>query len=293
MGAANRRVSLALLIAAALAAAAPAGAQQVFPTPEAAVAALVGKLSPVDETGLSTVLGPSYRQLMPLDPVSSEDLEGFLAAWTKGHRVERDAGGARLVLSDGWTLPIPIVRRGEGWVFDAARGVEEIRLRRIGRNELMAIAALRGFLDAQREYASEDRNADGVLEYARRFASRPGQRDGLYWPTADDEPESPAGPLFETEGLEDGYHGYRFRILEAQGAAADGGARSYLSGGRLVNGFAAVAWPARYGETGVMTFAINHDGVVHQSDLGPDTAAVASAMAAYDPDARWVAPPTP
>jgi hypothetical protein len=230
---------------------------------------------------------------MPLDPVSEEDRKGFLAAWAQGHRVERDGASARLVLGDGWTLPIPIVRRGEGWVFDAPAGVEEIRLRRIGRNELAAIAALRGLLDAEREYAEEDRNGDGVLEYARRFTSSPGQRDGLYWPTAEDEPESPAGPLFETEGVEDGYHGYRFRILEAQGPAADGGARSYLSAGRLVNGFAAVAWPARYGETGVMTFAINHEGVVHQSDLGPDTAAVASAMTLYDPSARWVALPSP
>jgi hypothetical protein len=257
------------------------------------VDALVGRLSPVDEKGLSAVLGPSYRQLMPIDPVSEEDREGFLAAWARGHRVEHDEKGARLVLSDGWTLPIPIVRRGEGWVFDTRAGIEEVRLRRIGRNELAAIAALRGFFEAQGEYAEEDRNSDRVLEYARRFTSRPGQHDGLYWPTAEGEPESPAGPLFETEGVEDGYHGYRFRILEAQGAAADGGARSYLSKGRLVNGFAAVAWPARYGETGVMTFAISHDGVVRQSDLGPDTAATASAMTLYDPDARWVALPSP
>jgi hypothetical protein len=293
MASAQRRASSALLVVVALAAAAPAGAQQAFPTPEAAVDALVGSLSPVDEKGLRAVLGPSYRQLMPLDPVSEEDLEGFQAAWKKGHRVERDGKGARLVLSDGWTLPIPIVSRGEDWVFDAAAGIEEIRLRRIGRNELAAIAALRGVFEAQREYAQEDRNADGVLEYARRFTSRPGQRDGLYWPTADDEPESPAGPLLDTEGVEDGYHGYRFRLLEAQGAAADGGARGYLSGGRLVNGFAAVAWPARYGETGVMTFAINHDGVVYQRDLGPDTASAARAMKVYDPDARWVALPSP
>jgi hypothetical protein len=293
VGSAQRRTSSALLLAAALAAASPAAAQQAFATPEAAVDALVRGLNPVDEKALSTVLGPSYRQLMPLDPLSEEDRKGFLTAWEKGHRVEPHGTGARLVLSDGWTLPIPIVRRGEGWVFDAAAGIEETRLRRIGRNELAAIAALRGVFDAQREYAGEDRNADGVLEYARRFTSRPGQRDGLYWPTADDEPESPAGPLFETEGVADGYHGYRFRILEAQGAAADGGARSYSSGGRLVNGFAAVAWPARYGETGVMTFAINHDGVVYQRDVGPDTAAAASAMTLYDPDARWLALPLP
>ena len=155
------------------------------------------------------------------------------------------------------------------------------------------IEALHGYGDAQREYAEEDRDGDGVLEYARRFTSRPGQHDGLYWPTPDGAPMSPAGPLFDTADLTDGYHGYRFRILEAQGPAASGGARPYLSGGHLANGFAIVAWPARHGETGVMTFVANHDGVVYQKNLGASSAAIASAMKRFDPDATWVALPSP
>ena len=230
---------------------------------------------------------------MPLDPLSEEDRAGFLAAWSQGHRVESDGANARLVLSDGWTLPIPIVRGGEGWAFDTRAGAEELRVRRVGRNELAVIEALHGYGDAQREYAEEDRDGDGVLEYARRFTSRPGQHDGLYWPTPDGEPMSPAGPLFDTADLTDGYHGYRFRILEAQGPAASGGARPYLSGGHLANGFAIVAWPARHGETGVMTFVANHDGVVFQKNLGAGSAAIAGAMKRFDPDATWVALPSP
>jgi len=281
------------LFLAALLAAAPANAQQVFPAPEAAVDALVDGLSRRDAEKIRVVLGPEYRRLVPLDPVSEEDRAGFLAAWSQGHRVESDGPSARLVLSDGWTLPIPIVRGGEGWAFDTRAGVEELRVRRVGRNEVAVIEALQGYCDAQREYAEEDRDGDGVLEYARRFSSSPGKHDGLYWPTPDGTPMSPAGPLFDTADLTDGYHGYRFRILEAQGPAASGGARPYLSGGHLANGFAIVAWPARFGETGVMTFVANHDGVVYQKNLGASSAAIASAMKRFDPDATWVALPSP
>ena len=283
----------AALFLAALLATVPANAQQVFPAPEAAVDALVDGLSRRDAEKVRVVLGPEYRRLVPLDPLSEEDRAGFLAAWSQGHRVERDGANARLVLSDGWTLPIPIVRGGEGWAFDTRAGVEELRVRRVGRNELAVIEAMHGYGDAQREYAEEDRDGDGVLEYARRFSSRPGKHDGLYWPTPEGEPMSPAGPLFDTADLTDGYHGYRFRILEAQGPAASGGARPYLSGGHLANGFAIVAWPARHGETGVMTFVANHDGVVYQKNLGASSAAIASAMKRFDPDATWVALPTP
>jgi hypothetical protein len=281
------------LFLAALLATAPANAQQVFPAPEAAVDALVDGLSRRDAEKIRVVLGPDYGRLVPLDPVSEEDRAGFLAAWSQGHRVESDGAKAQLVLSDGWTLPIPIVRSGEGWAFDTRAGAEELRVRRVGRNELAVIEALHGYGDAQREYAEEDRDGDGVLEYARRFSSSPGQHDGLYWPTPDGTPISPAGPLFDTADLTDGYHGYRFRILEAQGPAASGGARPYLSGGHLANGFAIVAWPARHGETGVMTFVANHDGVVFQKNLGAGSAAVAGAMKRFDPDATWVALPSP
>ena len=287
------RGGAALLLVAALAAAVPATAQQVFPTPDAAVDALVDGLARHDDAKVRTVLGPDYRRLMPLDTFFATDRTDFLGAWSQGHRIERSGASATLVLNDGWSLPIPIVRRGEGWAFDARAGEDEIRTRRIGRNELAAIRSAYAYFDAQREYAEQDRDGDGVLEYARRFLSTPGTRDGLYWPTAAGEPPSPAGPLLDTRDLKDGYYGYRFRILEAQGPAARGGARSYLSAGNLANGFALVAWPARYGETGVMSFLINHDGVAYQKNLGAGSAATAGAMTRFDPDASWVALPAP
>lgn len=284
---------LALLFVMVLTAAVPAFAQRAFPTPEAAVEALVDGLARHDDVEVRAVLGPDYRRLMPLDMLSEVDRTNFLAAWARGHRVERNDARARLVLNDGWTLPLPLARDASGWAFDVTAGEEEMRTRRIGRNELAAIATMYAYLDAQREYATQDRDGDGVLEYARRFLSTPGRQDGLYWPTAEGAPPSPAGPLFDTRDIKDGYHGYRFRILEAQGPAARGGARSYLLGGSLANGFALVAWPAHYGDTGVMSFLINHDGVVYQKDLGPSSAAIASAMRRFDPDSSWVALPAP
>jgi hypothetical protein len=287
------RIGAGLLLVAALAIAGPTLAQRMFPTPEAAADALVDGLARSDDAEVRVVLGPDYRRLIPVDAATGEDVTDFLAAWSKGHRVDRDGARARLVLSDGWTLPIPIVRSGDGWAFDARAGAEEMRVRRIGRNELAAINAMYAYVDAQREYAREDRNGDGMLEYARRFLSNPGKHDGLYWATPDGEPPSPAGPLFDTRDIKDGYYGYRFRILEGQGSAASGGARSYLSRGQLANGFALVAWPARYGDTGVMSFLVNHDGVAYQKNLGAASAAIAGAMTRFDPDATWTPLPPP
>ena len=287
------QIGAGLLLVAALAIAAPAAAQRSFPTPEAAVDALVDGLARNDDGEVRVVLGPDYRRLIPLDMASGEDVTDFLAAWSKGHRVDRNGAKATLVLSDGWSLPIPIVRSGEGWAFDVRAGAEEMRIRRIGRNELAAIKSMYAYFDAQREYAQQDRNGDGILEYARLFVSSPGKHDGLYWATPDGEPPSPAGPLFDTRDIKDGYYGYRFKILEAQGPAASGGARSYLSRGHLANGFALVAWPARYGDTGVMSFLINHDGVVYQKNLGAASASIASAMTRFDPDATWTPLPPP
>ena len=282
-----------MLLVAALTTSAPTVAQQTFPTPEAAVEMLVDGLARHADDEVRAVLGPDYRRLMPLDAVSEDDRLDFLAAWSRGHRIERNGAEARLVLEDGWTLPIPIVRRGERWAFDVRAGVEELRIRRIGRNELSAIKAMHAYVDAQREYAAQDRNGNGVLEYARRFLSQPGQHDGLYWSTPDGEAASPAGPLFDTRDIKDGYYGYRFRILEAQGPAASGGARSYLTRDMLTNGFAMVAWPAHYGETGVMSFLVSHDGVVYQKNLGTASASIAGAMTRFDPDSTWVALPPP
>ena len=271
-----------------------AATQKTFDSPEMAVEALVDSLARNDDAEMRAILGLKYDQLLSLDDLSAEDRLDFLAAWAKGHRILRESDTlAHLEVSSGWTLPIPVVRNVSGWVFDTKAGKEEMRTRRIGRNELAAIEIMRAYVEAQREYAEQDRNGDGIREFAQTVLSSPGKYDGLYWPTADGEPESPAGPLLETKDLKDGYHGYRFRILKAQGKAAPGGARSYVKDGRMTEGFALVGWPARYGETGLATFIVNQDGVVYQKYLGPNAAAIAGAMTRFDPDASWTALPAP
>lgn len=273
---------------------AAAAAQRSFATPDAAAEALVDSLARHDDAELATILGPDYRRLMPLQDFAESDRTDFLAAWAAGHRIVAGGDGvARLEVGKGFVLPVPIVRRGDAWVFDVRAGADEMRTRRIGRDELAAINAMQAYVDAQREYAQQDRNGDGVLEYAQRVISTPGRHDGLYWPSAAGEPPSPAGPLLDTANLADGYYGYRFRVLKAQGPAARGGARNYVNRGRMTNGFALVGWPARYGETGVMTFIVNHDGVVYQKDLGTATPSIAAAMTRFDPDRSWTALPAP
>jgi len=271
-----------------------AGTQKIFASPEIAAEALVDSLARNDDAEIRAILGVEYARLMSLDDLASEDRLAFLAAWAGGHRILRDSDMlARLEVSSGWTLPIPLVRSGSGWIFDTPAGKEEMRIRRIGRNELAAIEIMHAFVEAQREYAALDRNDDGVREFAQKILSSPGKQDGLSWPTPAGEPESPAGPLLETKDLKDGYHGYRFRILKAQGKAAPGGARSYIKDGRMTEGFALIGWPARHGDTGLMTFMVNQDGIVHQKYLGPDTAAIAGAMTRFDPGPSWTALPAP
>ena len=269
-----------------------AGTQKTFASPEMAVNALVDGVARNDGAEVRAILGIQSEKLVPLDSVSLDDRLAFLAAWAQGHRIVNDGDKvARLELSTGWTLPIPLVRTSQGWVFDTQAGEAEVRVRRIGRNELAAIETMRAYVDAQQEYAEQDRIGDGIREFAQKILSSPGKQDGLSWPTADDEPESPAGPLLETRDLKDGYHGYRFRILKAQGKAAPGGARSYVKDGRMTEGFALVGWPARYNETGLMTFIVNQDGAVYQKHLGPNSASIADAMTRFDPDASWTALP--
>ena len=293
----NRWLQGAVALLFALGLAAPAAAvdrQKTFASPEVAVEALVDSVARNDDAEVSAILGIKSEKLLPLDRLADEDRLAFLGAWAQGHRILNNGDKmARLELSTGWTLPIPLVRTDQGWVFDTQAGKAEMRTRRIGRNELAAIETLRAFVDAQQEYAAQDRNGDGVREFAQKILSSPGKQDGLYWPTPAGEPESPAGPLLETKDLQEGYHGYRFRILKAQGKAALGGEKSYVSAGRMSEGFAVVGWPARPGETGLMTFIVNHDGVVYQKYLGPNTAAIAGAMTRFNPDASWVAVPAP
>jgi len=179
------------------------------------------------------------------------------------------------------------VKSAAGWRFDTKGAPEEMRVRRIGRNELAAIQVALAYTDAQNEYHARDWNGDGTLEYAKQGLSSPGRRDGLYWASLPGEPESPLGAEFADAKVGQPYHGYVYKILTAQGKDAPGGARNYIKSGRMTEGFALLAWPAKYGDTGVMTFIVNQDGIVYQKSLGPNTAAIAQGMKAYDPDSSW------
>jgi hypothetical protein len=196
---------------------------------------------------------------------------------------------------DDFPFAIPIVKKGEQWHFDTDAGRSEILARRIGRNELATIQVCLAYVDAQREYGSTDRDGDGLFEYAQKFRSTPGKEDGLYWPSEPGQPESPLGELVadaRSEGYAgkpqgSPYHGYLFKLLKAQGPHAEGGAYDYVVRGNMIGGFALVAYPAQYGVSGIMTFVVNHDGVVYSKDLGPNTTKLAAAMTRYDPDSSW------
>jgi hypothetical protein len=285
-------VAVAAAVALLVAWTPPALAQKAFPSPEAAMNAFGDAIATSDEDALKALLGPDFRTIIP--PVGAEARYRFLAAWAKSHAIKPD-GDARAhvaVGNDGWTLPIPILRTAQGWRFDTRAGADEMRVRRIGRNELAVMQVLLAIYDAEKEYARQDRNGDGLLEYAAKFTSSPGKRDGLYWPTKQGEPQSPLGPAVAAAraaggSSEAGYYGYRYKLLTGQGKNASGGAYDYTARGRMIGGFAAVAWPAKYGDTGIMTFMVSHDGVVYEKDLGPDTAARAAAITRFDPDSSW------
>jgi hypothetical protein len=285
---------LVTVAAAALSALLPgaASAQKAFATPEAAASAFIDAAATNDDVAMREVLGADYRRFVPAESVKADDRTAFLYASSQGRKIVLDKPDlAHLAVGkDGWTLPLPLVKNADGWRFDIRAGVEEMRIRRIGRNELSTVQALLAFYDAQKDYAQADRNGDGVLGYAQRFVSTAGKRDGLIWAG---DPPSPLGPLYGNETKDGVYHGYRFRILTAQGPDAPGGARSYLVKGRMTQGFAAVAWPAKYGDTGVMSFIISHDGIVYQKNLGPGSEAAARAMKAFNPGSGWTRVPEP
>jgi hypothetical protein len=285
-------LAVATLAVAALAALMPslASAQKAFPTAEAAGNAFIDAAATNDDAAMREVLGANYRRFVPAESVKADDRTAFLYASSKGRKIITDGPDhAHLTVgTEGWKLPIPLVKTADGWRFDIIAGKEEMRIRRIGRNELAAIQALLAYFDAQKDYASADRNGDGLVEYAQRFASTPGKRDGLIWPN---DPASPLGPLYGNETKDGVFHGYRFRILKAQGPDARGGARDFLVKGRMTLGFAAVAWPATYNETGVMTFTVSHDGNVYQKNLGSGTDAAARAMTRFNPDKSWTLVP--
>ena len=296
-----RRAFLALVLAAGVATAFATGASaqsakpQGFATPEAAADALTDAIRRDDSKAVGAILGSGWRDLVLGRPEDEAQLrEKFLEAWDARHKVVVDGNKATIEAgTTGWTGPIPIVREGDQWRFDTEAGRQEITARRIGRNELSVIQSLLALVDAQHDYAALDPMKVGAPVYARRLLSSPGRKDGLYWDTAPGEPESPIGPALATAqahgqgGTEDGYYGYRFRLLYAQGPDAPGGAYDYLVKDRMIGGFAILAWPIRYDDTGVMTFMVNQDGVVYEQDLGPDTATKAAAITVYNPDKTW------
>ena len=264
-------------------------AQKAYPTPDAAAQALADALAHSDAEALRTVLGPGWRRFVPAGAYDQEDVYDFLAGWTQQHKVVLEQPDKAVIAAGpgDWTLPVPIAKTAAGWRFDPAAGVDVMRSRRIGRNELSAMQAVLAYYDAQKEYALKDHDGNGVLDYAQKFMSAPGKHDGLYWPDANGQDESPLGPLYAGQRSGEGYHGYRYKILKAQGRNAPGGAYDYMIGNRMRGGFALVAWPVRYGESGVMSFIVSHDGAVYEKDLGPGSEAAASAMTRFDPDASW------
>ncbi|ABR91245.1 Uncharacterized conserved protein [Janthinobacterium sp. Marseille] len=288
----------ALLLAAAFTFSSTAAlAQQSYPSADDAANAFADAVTRQDTGQLNKVLGKDWKTLMPTQNIAQQDIDDFLAAWKQAHRVVAQ-GADRAVVevgTQGWTLPMPVVKRGTGWQFDVQAGSEEMRTRRIGRNELNTMQALLAYYDAQKEYASVDRGNDGVLQYAQKFKSTAGKHDGLYWAVSGKEAESPLGSLFAEIKPGEGYHGYYYRILTAQGENANGGAYSYIIKGRMVSGFALLAWPINYGQTGVKSFIISHDGKVYEKDFGPNTPALVKRIKVFDPDKSWqkVALPEP
>ena len=270
-----------------------------FTTPEEGATALVGALKPLNVEELRSILGPDGEDIINSgDEVADRQAaEEFVASYERKHRIEVEDDMATLMVGeDEWPMPIPLVRKGDLWRFDTDEGKDEILARRIGRNELGAIESCRAIVDAQREFAAmSGRPSEPV--YAQKFASDPGQRNGLYWETRPGEPLSPLGE--EVVGaVAEGYggrtstgprpfHGYCFRMLNAQGPSAPGGARSYVVGGRMTGGFAVVAWPVEYRNSGIMTFLVSNRGVVYQKDLGSRTERLAAEMSTFDPDSGW------
>jgi hypothetical protein len=289
----------ALAVTALFFAAAPAAnAQQSYKTPDAAVDALVAAAKADDEKAALVVFGKDGEDIISSgDKVSDEDIrKRFVAAYDAKHQiVMKGDDKATLVIGEkDYPFAVPLVRKAGLWSFDTEAGRREVLYRRIGHNEISAIQTSLAYVDAQNEYADKDRG-DGAGVYAQRFISQDGKKDGLYWPTAAGEEESPLGELFAAatkQGYHSGegrspYHGYYYKILTKQGPAVTGGALDYVVKGRMIGGFGLVAYPAQYRNSGVMTFIVNQSGTVYQKDLGWDTPVVAEEITAYNPDKTW------
>ncbi|MDR5755086.1 MULTISPECIES: DUF2950 domain-containing protein [unclassified Caballeronia] len=270
-----------------------ARAQAVFPMPEAGASAFVDALASNDDAAMQVVLGSDFRRFIPAQDVNQDDVYRFLGAWSQGHEIVSEPASEKkpavvhiAVGTDGWTLPIPLVETQRGWRFDPVAGRNELLTRRIGRNERAAMRTSLAYLDAQRDYRALTHH------YAQRLVSRPGQRDGLYWPATQGEMQSPLGPLAiamqQGNGAPaGGYHGYHYRILTAQGAHENGGRKNHEQDGVLADGCALVAWPVTYGATGVMTFLVNDKGKLVQKNFGPQTTRIVGRLSSFDPDESW------
>ena len=273
--------------------------QKRFSSPEEAVKSLVAAVRANDEKEMLAILGPGSKELISSgDEVA--DMAGrkkFLESYDQMNTLEQKSANTTVlhVGADNWPMPIPIMKKNTTWVFDIGKGKQEILNRRIGRNELHVIDVLDAYVDAQQEYASKDCIGSGKVEFAQRLISTEGKRDGLYWETKEGEQESPLGPLVANAAKE-GYakesnlspfHGYYFKILKGQGRHAEGGAYNYVVKGRMILGFALVAYPAEYGNSGVMTFMVNQEGTIYEKNLGKNTKRIAEAMKIFDPDKTW------
>lgn len=297
-----KKHSLLLLAAATLAAVAVSSsiafAQQAFKSPNEAIDALIAALRAGDNGSINLVLGPNGSQIVTSgDTVQDDNTRKLvLAAYDIKHSTTKDSLG-RTFLTVGeneYPVPLPLVEKDGQWRFDAVAGREEILARRIGRNELGAIQASLAYVDAQHEYAEMAPNG-GIGNYAQKIISEPGKKDGLYWPSAAGERESPLGPLvasatwqgYKVGGGRAPFHGYYYKILTRQGPTAPGGAFNYIANGKMIGGFALVAYPAIYGNSGVKTFLVNHSGDVYEKDLGPQTSKIVARMNAFNPDRTW------
>ena len=303
----SRHRSISMIVSVAVAAvgfvfaASAAAGERTFASPEKATAALAAAWQSDQTDELLAIFGPEGKKLVRSgDPVAERlASKRLVSAYAEGHHLETENARKVVIVlgKDEWPYPIPLVRRQAGWTFDVKAGEEEIIDRRVGRNEMNAIKVCHAYVEAQRDYANRDPLGNGEHEYAQRVASSERQHDGLYWRLSGNDKESPLGPLVATAEVQ-GYgaasaagrapfHGYYYRILTRQGRNVSGGTRDYVINGHLTGGFALIAFPAKYGDSGVMTFIVNQNGIVFKKNLGPNTSSVARRVTQYDPDLTW------
>jgi hypothetical protein len=299
--------ALIAMLLSALSATAPSASlaadakQMTFTSADTAMETFAAAVTAHDVAALGRILGPGAKDILESgDPVEDKAArERFTAAYGKSHKLSMVSPTRATITvgGDDWPFPVPIAKEANAWRFDLREGREELLNRRIGRNELWTQQSVLAYVDAQREYYVRNPQNGKALEYAQKFVSSEGKRDGLYFPTAAGEKPSPLGPLFDSQraagyvrdsgGKPGAYHGYYYRILKAQGRNTKAGAYDYLANGKMIGGFALVAYPAAYGNSGIMTFIVNYEGVVYEKDLGPETAQIAQKMVRFDPDPTW------